>query len=123
MRSFYVAEETIVRSESAGTAMVVAAGGEIDYASSPKLRDLLTSAIRPGGSPLIVDLSEAVFIDSTAIGVLAHAASRLGEMDCEMAIVCSNPRILRIFQMVGLDEMVSIHDSREEALGSFAGLG
>jgi anti-sigma B factor antagonist len=120
MRSFYVAEEPIVHDGSAGRAMIVAAGGEVDYASSSKLRNLLASAIHPDGTPLIVDLSDVTFIDSTAIGVLAKTVSRMSEMECAMALVCGNPRVLRIFQMVGLDEMVAIYDSRSEALGSLA---
>src|SRR5690242_2626260 len=117
MRSFYVAEEPLTHDSAAGTAMIVAAGGEIDYASSSKLRDLLASAIHPDGAPLVVDLTDVTFIDSTAIGVLASTVSRIGEMECQMAIVCANPRVVRIFQMVGLDQMVGIYDTRREALG------
>jgi anti-sigma B factor antagonist len=120
MRSFYVADEEIVHGESTGTAVVVAAGGEIDYAASPKLRDLLSRATHSDGSPVIVDLSKATFIDSTAIGVLVGAAAKLDELGSEMAIVCADKQILNIFQIVGLGEVIGISGSRDEALGSLA---
>lgn len=120
MRSFYVVDEEIVHDESTGSAIVIAASGEIDYAASPRLRDLLDQAIHSGGAPVIVDLSAATFIDSTAIGVIIGAASKLGEVGSEMAIACTDEQILNIFQIVGLREVLSIYDSREEALGSLA---
>jgi anti-sigma B factor antagonist len=120
MRSFYVADEEIVHGESLGTAVVVAAGGEIDYAASPQLRELLARATHSGGAPVVVDLSEATFIDSTAIGVLVGAAAMLSEFGSEMAIVCTDKQILNIFGIVGLSEVVGISSSRDEALGSLA---
>jgi len=120
MRTFYVADEEIVHGGATGTAVVVAAGGEIDYAASPKLRELLTHATHPDGAPVIVDLSKATFIDSTAIGVLVGAAAKLGELGSQMAIVCADKQILNIFQIVGLAEVVGISGSRDEALGALA---
>jgi anti-sigma B factor antagonist len=120
MRSFYVADEEIIHGESLDTAVVVAAGGEIDYAASPKLRELLTRASHSDGPPVIVDLTKATFIDSTAIGVLVGAATKLEEFGSEMAIVCADEQILNIFKIVGLNEVVSINGSRDEALGALA---
>jgi anti-sigma B factor antagonist len=120
MRSFYVADEEIVHGDSLGTAVLVAAGGEIDYAASPQLRELLARATNSRGAPVIVDLSEATFIDSTAIGVLVGAAAMLSEFGSEMAIVCTDEQILNIFGIVGLSEVVGISSSRDEALGSLA---
>lgn len=118
MRSFYVADQEIIRAGSAITAVVLSAGGEIDYAASPKLRELLSAATRCEGAPLIVDLSGATFIDSTAIGVLVTAASKLEEEGMEMAVVCTDPQILNIFAIVGLSDILGIFQSRDEAISS-----
>ena len=64
----------------------------------------------------MVDLGEVEFVDSTVLGVLLEARSRLGPNGLAVA----NPRleIRRALEVSGLDRHLSIHDSVDRALGT-----
>jgi anti-sigma B factor antagonist len=120
MSFFYITDDVSTdgweRSED--IAMLVA-GGDIDYEASPQLRECLADQIHAGARRLVLDLSKVTFIDSTAIGVLVGAVMRLHEESGgSLAVVCSeeNRRVLRIFEIAGVDSLIALHRSREEAL-------
>jgi anti-sigma B factor antagonist len=95
MSTFYISDET-VEAAAAGGVGVLAAGGEIDYAASPLLHEHVARQIKAGTRRLIIDLSGATFIDSTAIGVLVGAVGSLREA-CggTLAVVCVHENVLR----------------------------
>jgi anti-anti-sigma factor len=120
VRSFYVLEEEVLIEKAIGPIRVITADGEVDYAACPELRTLMAETVKPDCVLVIVDLTRATFIDSTAIGLLVNAATKLQELNRRMVIVCGEEQILNIFQIVGLEEIVDIYDSRELALERIA---
>lgn len=105
----------------AGGTQVVAVGGELDMHAVPELKTSVERALRRGAATLVVDLSEATFIDSTAMGVLAAVHQRLKLAGGSLELVCTEPNLLRVFEVVGLSRELSIHASREAALHLAAG--
>jgi len=100
--------------------------GELDYAASPQLRQRIDGHLEAGRRRLVLDLSEVTFIDSTAIGVLLGAVTRLNEAGGgALEIVCAdeNARVLRIFAITGIDSMIALHSTREEAFSALAVAG
>jgi len=107
----------------------ISVAGELDLATAPGLKRALDSAFHTGG-PVVVDLSDTVFLDSTALSVLLDAARRLGsrggENDADelgnagaeprLAIVCTRPNVLRIFEFSGLDGAFAICSTLDDAL-------
>jgi anti-anti-sigma factor len=63
--------------------------GEIDLATAPQLEAVVEQAILDHGAPrpLLVDLEECTFMDSTGLAILLRAQDRLGE-DLGLAIIC-----------------------------------
>ncbi len=127
MSSFYIiSDDTTIDDVGCGDVAVLAVGGEVDYSASPQLREVIASHIKTGKRHLVIDLSAATFIDSTTIGVLVGAATRLQEAGGgSLAVVCAdeNEKVLRIFEITGLDVMIALHRSREEALYALASAG
>jgi len=121
MNFFYIGEdETFERAQEDDVGILVA-GGELDFAASPQLSEGLADHINAGMTRLVLDFSLVTFIDSTAIGALVGAAVRLQENGGgSLAVVCpeENRRVLRIFEITGIESMVSLHHSREEALAA-----
>jgi anti-sigma B factor antagonist len=101
---------------------VIAVGGEIDFQATPSFREWVATRIAAGGRRLLVDLSTATFIDSTAIGVLVGAAKRLQDTGDALVVVCpeSNRRVRRIFDIAGVENVITLYPSREEALSALA---
>jgi anti-anti-sigma factor len=114
--------------------VVMAMGGEVDFAASPELRERLFGHIKEGHRRVVLDLSDATFIDSTAIGVLVGALTRLREAGGgTLAVVCPDGdehvsvrypsdtgtignRVRQVFVITGLDAGVRLCRSREEAM-------
>jgi anti-sigma B factor antagonist len=104
--------------------VIVVVDGELDYEASPLLKERIAEHLKGDGQRLVLDLSSVTFIDSTAIGVLAGAAARFEEAeDGSMAVVCVHAKVLQILELTGLDSLVALYSSREEALVALAPTG
>lgn len=115
MSSFFISEEPTVEGSTLDDPVVLA-GGELDYEASPQLRAQLFEKITPGTRRVVLDLSLATFIDSTAIGVLVGASKRLTAVGGSLAVVCTDENVLRIFEIAGIETMMTLYGSRDEAL-------
>jgi anti-sigma B factor antagonist len=90
-------------------------GGELDLCGAPQFDERVTAAIDSGKRQLVVDLSEATFIDSTMLGLLMSWARRVSPEAGSVELVCTDERILKTFRLTGLDRVFRIYDTREEA--------
>ena len=120
MRTFYIGDE--VQAEHAGKDLaVLVVGGEVDFEVSPQLKARMMRTIKAGRRRLVLDLSDVTFIDSTAIGVIAGAVEKLDEAGGgSLALVCTHEKVMQIFEITGLDSVITVHPTREEALAALA---
>lgn len=106
----------VTASPAEGEALVIAVVGQADLHTAPELRKAIGAAIDDGAVKLVVDLTEATFIDSMTLGVLVGALKRLKALSGQLAIVCPDPHLRRIFEITSLDRVLVIANSRDEAL-------
>jgi anti-sigma B factor antagonist len=90
---------------------VVAASGEVDLYTAPELERALTAPLTAGATQLVVDLTEATFVDSTALHVLLRAARHLDGAGGELIAVVPDPNVRRVFEITGFDRLFSIVSS------------
>ena len=102
---------------------VIELGGEVDLYTAPEFKERMVQVIDDGKKRVVVDLSQATFIDSTTLGVLVGGVKRLRPSGGSLALVCTDQNIQKIFEITGLDRVFPIHASREEALTAVAGDG
>lgn len=95
---------------------VLTATGEIDVAAAPGLREQLVDLIEGGTVELVVDLDGVDFIDSTGLGVLVGAVRRARAAEGDVRLVCTNSRLLKVFDVTGLDEVFTIAASIDDAV-------
>jgi anti-sigma B factor antagonist len=100
---------------------LVELGGEIDLYTAPEFKQRVAGAIESGKRQLVVDLSDATFIDSTTLGVLVGAEKQLRASDGAVVLVCPERNIRKVFEITGLDRVFTLHDSRDAALADAAG--
>ncbi|TMM18749.1 MAG: STAS domain-containing protein [Actinobacteria bacterium] len=98
-----------------GDYTVLAVRGEVDVYTAPRLRERLIELVSQGSHQVVVDLEGVDFLDSTGLGVLVGGLKRLRSHDGDMILVCTQPRILKVFEITGLTKVFSIHDSVESA--------
>ena len=97
---------------------IIELGGEVDLYTAPEFKERMVQLIDGGKKQIVVDLSQATFIDSTTLGVLVGGVKRLRPAGGALALVCTDQNITKIFEITGLDRVFPIHGSREEALQS-----
>jgi anti-sigma B factor antagonist len=107
-----------VQTEASGSISeltVVAVSGEVDLAMAPTMESHLSAALGEGKG-IVVDLSDATFIDSVALGVLTWALERSGEAGRALFLIISDRRVLRVFELTGLTDSFSILASRADLI-------
>lgn len=105
-----------VESSVVGAASVVTAAGELDAHAAPVLRAALELVTQRKGGELVIDLSGVGFIDSTGLGVIVAALKHVREADGRLDVVVAAPRVLKVFSLTGLDVVIPLHASLEDAL-------
>ena len=95
---------------------IVAVGGEIDVYTAPKLRDKITELVAAGVYDIVIDMEAVEFLDSTGLGVLVGALKRVRSNDGELSLVCTQPRIRKVFEVTGLTKVFNLYDSVDEAV-------
>jgi anti-sigma B factor antagonist len=120
VRTFYIGDDVQVEDAGPDVAILVV-GGEVDFEVSPQLKAHVMKALKAGRRRLILDLTDVTFIDSTAIGVLAGAVDKLDEAGGgSLSVVCTHEKVIQIFEITGLDSVITLHPSREDALSALA---
>ena len=107
-----------IETENVGDAVVLHVAGEVDVFTAPQLREALVGAIEEGSRDVVVDLQGVDFLDSTGLGVLVGGLKRLRSHEGDLTLVCTQHRILKVFEITGLTKVFSIHDTVDAAVGS-----
>jgi anti-sigma B factor antagonist len=113
-----------ITSASSDGFCIVRVIGELDMAHEEELRAELNSAIESDQAGVLVDLSECEFIDSSAVRSLllgreAQAAADSGNKG--FAVVTSNEQVRRILSVMGIDKVIPVRATIEEAITTLGG--
>jgi anti-sigma B factor antagonist len=103
------------------TVSLIEVKGQADLHTASDLRSAITRAIDTGAIHLVVDLSEATFIDSMTLGVLLGAVKRLRPAGGSVSVVCTDPHIRRIFEITLLDRIFTLYPDRQSAVDGAGG--
>jgi anti-sigma B factor antagonist len=98
-----------------GEAVVVRLRGELDLYNIEPVRTTLLECAGRNPPRLVVDLAEVTFVDSTALGALVEARSRLASKD---GFVLASPGLetRRALEISGLDRHFEVRTTIEDAL-------
>jgi stage II sporulation protein AA (anti-sigma F factor antagonist) len=94
--------------------------GELDLGTAPELEGPLEEAVG-ANEPVLIDLTECEFIDSTGIAMIVRAWQRLANGDAKsdrMAICSDNEQVRRVLEITGLELSIPVLGSRDEALAA-----
>jgi anti-sigma B factor antagonist len=94
---------------------VLVVQGELDIATAPRMISALNEALAEGESPLVVDLSKVLFMDSTGLALLMNARRRALRSQRGFAIVCPGGPISRVFEIADMVESLRVCPDRESA--------
>ena len=97
---------------------VVATTGEVDLYTAPTLDAELTRVVSSGVTAVVVDLTGVEFLDSTGLSVIVKALKRVREAGGTLSVVVASERVAKVFRITGLDQILPVHPTLAEALGS-----
>lgn len=113
------ASETVVHRDPLDRTTVVQVSGALDSANARRLEMALYEAVERTDERLMIDLSDCVSVDSTAIGSLLRARRAL-DRDTgggpPMVLVASRPQVLGVLKWTALDRIVPTMRDRHRAL-------
>ena len=96
---------------------VITLRGESDAFAAPRVRSDLATALGRE-APLVVDLTQATFIDSTIVGVLLEGRAGCEKRERPLVLLLPDdaaPEVHRLFEITGLDSLLPVVRSWDEA--------
>ena len=93
---------------------LITVSGEVDLATSPDLDVAIIAAIDAGAASVVIDLSDVSFMDSSGLGVIVRALKRCRQAENDLDLVITNERVLKVFGITGLDQVIPIHASIQD---------
>ncbi|MGE5856916.1 MAG: STAS domain-containing protein [Solirubrobacterales bacterium] len=102
---------------------VVRVSGEVDMSHEEELRGELRTAVAADAKSIVVDLTECEFIDSSGVrALLLSRQAQHSEEDSErLAVAAASDQILRILSVMGIDRVIPIRPTVEEAAAALSG--
>ena len=101
----------VVRSQENGDSHVIAFAGELDLANAGTAESALDSSLANASTPVIVDMRELEFIDSTGIALLVSALGR-NKDDARVSFIPSHfPAVTRVLELTGLAERLPLAEA------------
>ena len=101
---------------------ILVARGDADRFRTDEMAAAIESARRDGRN-VVIDLSEVSYLDSSMLATLV-AASEHGRRRAEtLVVLCKTPRLRRSLELKGLEAILHLAATREEALKVLSGGG
>ena len=93
---------------------IVVLRGEVDVGTTPALREWLERASDGGRRSVAVDLTNVDFMAVSGLYVLCDEQARMARSAARLTLVCDSPRILKLFDVCRLADVLRIIPSRAD---------
>ena len=92
---------------------------ELDHHITNEVRDGIDNILntRPIKN-IIFDFKNIRFMDSSGIGVIIGRYKKISNDGGKVSVINVNPRVKKIFDLSGMNKIVSIYDTHEEVISS-----
>ncbi len=87
--------------------------GEIDTFTAPILREELETVRIVEGRQIELDLSKVNYMDSTGLGIFVAFYKKIVRENASLKLVNLSNRLVRLFEITGLSELMSIETDEE----------
>ena len=101
--------------------LVVSVAGELDLETVPRLRALVDGELaRSGAANLLLDLSEASFLDSSGLGVILGRYREISGAGGRMGITGARKAVRRVLRLSGVTQIIGMYASQATGLKALA---
>jgi anti-anti-sigma factor len=96
--------------------------GDVDIVQAGLLREQLLGAVGNDDLGLVVDLTDARYVDSVGVSLLFELAERLTSRQLRFAVVIPDGGLIeRVLSIVNLDSVAEVHRELDDALAAVRG--
>jgi anti-sigma B factor antagonist len=89
--------------------------GDLDASSCIILDNAISEAVSKGEKKIIIDCSRLNYISSAGLGVFMSYLQDFEANRISMALFNLSEKVKNVFQILGLDQLIKIVNSKEEA--------
>ncbi len=107
-----------IERESHDGAAVFLVQGQVDMHTSGELRAQLKTALMERANPVVVDLTEVAFIDSSGLATLIEALQATAKYGGRLRLCGLRPEVRNLFELSKLTSIFDLRDTRQDALDS-----
>ena len=94
--------------------------GRIDTQAAADMDQALQSAVAGSSHKIVVDMSGVEYISSAGLRSLAAVLVKSRAEGGDMKLAALNKRVTRVFNIIGFDLLMSVHDTSEAAIADFS---
>jgi len=102
---------------------VVTVSGDLDVSDALSLREALGRAQGEGAIPVLLDLAEVGFIDSSGVGLLVTAQRRAAASGGRFALAALTPTVARVLELTRTDRMLTVLPTVEAGVAALGPSG
>lgn len=93
--------------------------GRVDSEGAVDLDLALQAATAEGRFKIVLEMSQVRYINSAGLRTLADILTQAKQNNGDLKLVDLNPKVQRVFQIIGFDKFFSIYPTVDEALAAF----
>jgi anti-sigma B factor antagonist len=94
---------------------IIKVAGDVDAASALHLDKAIEKALNQGKTAILLDGTALQYIASAGLGVFVSRIEEFKEKKVYFALFGLNDKVKNVFQILGLDKLLKIVPSKEEA--------
>ncbi|MBG6191202.1 anti-sigma B factor antagonist [Arthrobacter sp. CAN_A212] len=101
-----------------GTYTEVKADGRLNMVSAPELREFVSGLITEGSSRIVINLEQAVFMDSSGLGALIGCLKAARQAGGDLRIAGVQPQVKMVLQLTSMDKVLTPYASADDAFSN-----
>jgi anti-sigma B factor antagonist len=82
--------------------------GDLDMETAPQMLAAIEPYLSAGTGPLVLDLGELAFIDSSGLSALIRVNQRMTAAERPLTILAPAPPVAKAFEITGLDQVLPV---------------
>ncbi|EPR65254.1 STAS domain-containing protein [Cyclobacterium qasimii] len=95
--------------------LIISLEGEVDASNSVELDEVIQEVINEDIKNILVNAHELQYISSAGLGVFMSYLEDFKEKNIQFIIYGLNEKVMNVFHILGLDQLMNIKDTREAA--------
>lgn len=100
-------------------ATLVEVSGRVDSMTADQFSEALMAPINQGNVNLVLDLAGVEYMSSAGLREIVAALKKVKRASGDLRVAQPTERVLEVFEMAGLDTILQIYPTQNEAVSSY----